>query len=147
MKIKIHESIEIVADIERVFDYTQDYDNRLKWDTFLREARLINGAQEAGIGVKSFCKAYNGLGMETEYISFRRPKVTAIRMTKGPFIFKTFSGSWNFKQKSDSITHVSFRYSYELRFPWSMFVPLITPVLQKNVRQRLKDLKYNIELN
>jgi len=147
MKIKIHESIEIVAGIESVFDYTQDYDKRLTWDTFLKEARLINGAKEAGLGVKSFCKAYNGLGMETEYVSFRRPKVTAIKMTKGPFMFKVFSGSWNFKQANESITHVSFLYAYELRFPWSMFTPLIKPVLQRNVRQRLKDLKYNIELN
>jgi hypothetical protein len=75
------------------FDYTQDYENRLKWDTFLKRAELIGGATKADKGVKAYCVAKNGLGMVTEYVSYNRPKATAIKMTKGPFMFKTFLGS------------------------------------------------------
>jgi hypothetical protein len=87
MSIKFSESIDIQGNPEPIFDYTQDYSNRLKWDTFLIEAHLLNNASQAGKGEKAWCVAKNGLGMETEYVSFNRPKVTAVKMTKGPYMF------------------------------------------------------------
>jgi hypothetical protein len=83
--IKFEEKIVIREMPEVIFDFTQDYQNRLKWDTFLKKAELIHGAEEAGMGVQSYCVAQNGLGMTTEYVSFNRPKVVAIKMTQGPF--------------------------------------------------------------
>jgi hypothetical protein len=85
--IKFEEKIVIRETPEVIFDFTQDYQNRLKWDTFLKKAELIHGAEEAGMGVQSYCVAQNGLGMTTEYVSFNRPKVVAIKMTQGPFFF------------------------------------------------------------
>ncbi len=52
--IKFSESIIINAAAEAVFDLTQDYEKRLVWDTFLKKAELIEGAAEAGKGVKAF---------------------------------------------------------------------------------------------
>ena len=69
-----------------LFRLTQDYDHRLDWDPFLKEARLVGGAQTAGIGVRAWCVAKSGLGMETEYVSFNPPKTVAVKMTKGPAI-------------------------------------------------------------
>ena len=57
---KFSESIEISASSELVFDYTQDYKNRLTWDTFLTEAYLLDNATQAGKGVKAWCVAKNG---------------------------------------------------------------------------------------
>jgi ribosome-associated toxin RatA of RatAB toxin-antitoxin module len=142
--IKFTEVIMINCSSETVFDYTQDYNNRLKWDTFLKQAELIEGAMAADRGVKAYCVAKNGLGMETEYVTFNRPKVTAIKMTKGPYLFKSFLGSWVFKE-IDNITEVSFLYSFSLRFPFNLLDSFITSHLQKNVQQRLIDLKENIE--
>jgi len=139
--IKFSESIEIVAKPELIFDYTQDYNTRLKWDTFLTEARLLDNATQADKGVKAWCVSKNGLGMETEYISFNRPKVTAIKMTKGPYLFKEFAASWNFKEETPGITKVIFLYSFSLRFPFNLAGALIKWILQRNVRQRLVDLK------
>lgn len=34
--------------------------------------------KEVGIGIKAWCVSKQGLGIETEYISFNRPKVTAV---------------------------------------------------------------------
>jgi hypothetical protein len=104
---KFSETIEIAAKSELVFDYTQDYKNRLKWDTFLTEAYLLDNAIQAEKGVKAWCVSRNGLGMETQYVSFNRPKVAAVKMTKGPYMFKEFAAK----------------------------------ILQKNVKQRLVDLK------
>jgi ribosome-associated toxin RatA of RatAB toxin-antitoxin module len=142
--IKFSEKINIEGSQEIIFDYTQDYSNRLTWDTFLKKAELIDGATKADKGVRAWCVAKNGLGMETEYVSFNRPKVTAIKMTKGPFLFKTFSGSWTFREIKQGITEVHFLYSFKLRFPFSLLTYFVRRNLQSNVRRRLLDLKTSI---
>ncbi len=142
---KFTESIIIRAKQEEVFDFTQDYKKRLKWDTFLKRADLIEGATIADKGVKAYCVAKNGFGMVIEYVTFNRPKVTAIKMIKGSFMFKSFLGSWTFKDVSANKTEVIFLYSFLLRFPFIFFTAFIKRNLQTNVKQRLIDLKNNIE--
>lgn len=143
--IKFTEKIVVDKPPAYVFDYTQDYGKRLVWDTFLKKADLIDGATEPNVGVKAWCVARNGLGMETEYVTYQRPKVAAIKMTRGPYLFSSFLGSWNFKQLAGGKTEVSFLYSFSFRFPFSLFTSAIKGNLQKNVRQRLADLKKAVE--
>jgi ribosome-associated toxin RatA of RatAB toxin-antitoxin module len=143
--IKFTESIIIERRPEEVFDYTQDYSKRLTWDTFLKKADLVDGATTADKGVKAYCVAKNGLGMVTEYVTFNRPKVTAIKMTKGPYMFKSFLGSWTFKPLDNFQTEVIFLYSFSFRFPFNLFSFAIKNNLQRNVKQRLRDLKGNLE--
>jgi len=143
--IKFAEKIEINYAPEFVFDYTQDYNQILHWDTFLKKAELIEGASSADKGVKAYCVAKNGLGMVTEYVSFNRPRATAIKMTKGPYLFKSFLGSWTFKEINPNLTEVIFLYSFQLRFPFNLAAGFIKRNLQNNVRQRLRDLKDNVE--
>ena len=146
MASKIVASIQIQATPDQVFDYTQDYGNRLTWDTFLRVARL-EGAARAGLGVKAWCVSKHGLGMETQYVSYSRPKVTAVKMTKGPFLFKTFAGSWKFDAVENAGTKVTFTYSWSLRFPFNLISPILYRILLSNIRQRLIDLKNCVEGN
>jgi ribosome-associated toxin RatA of RatAB toxin-antitoxin module len=143
--IKFSEKIIINCTSSKAFDYTQDYNNRLKWDTFLKRAELIDGATQADKGVKAYCVAKNGLGMVTEYVSFNPPKATAIKMTKGPYMFKSFLGSWTFKEINNTQTEVIFLYSFKLRFPFNLANRFIKTNLQANVRRRLIDLKTSIE--
>jgi ribosome-associated toxin RatA of RatAB toxin-antitoxin module len=143
--IKFTETIIINKSAEMVFDYTQNYSKRLKWDTFLKKAELIEGATSAGKQVKAYCVAKNGFGMETEYVSFNRPKVAAIKMTKGPYIFKTFLGSWRFTEIENQKTVVIFLYTFSLSFPFSLISKFIKNNLQTNVKQRLIDLKTSLE--
>lgn len=144
MSSKILQSILISEAPEKIFNYTQDYNNRCIWDTFLKEARLIDGAKESAKGVKAWCVAKNGMGMETVYVTYNKPKVTAVKMTKGPYMFKSFAGSWQF-EKEKSQTLVTFTYTYRLRFPYVLLKPFIKSNLNKNVKQRLVDLKNCIE--
>ena len=146
-QIKFTESIIIFIPQVLAFDFTQDYNKRLIWDTFLIKAELVNGATESALGVKTYCVANNGMGMETEYVSFNRPKVAAVKMTKGPYMFKDFLGSWNFKIIGPSETEVIFLYSFTLRFPFNIFTAFIKRNLKKNVKQRLIDLKNQLEKN
>jgi ribosome-associated toxin RatA of RatAB toxin-antitoxin module len=143
--IKFTETIIIDDNAEKVFDFTQDYRNRLKWDTFLKKADLIEGAAVADKGVKAYCVAKNGISMVTEYVTFNRPRVTAIKMTKGPYMFKSFLGSWTFKELTNDKTEVIFLYSFSLRFPFYLLSKFIKNNLQTNVKQRLIDLKNSIE--
>lgn len=140
------ESIRIACPRERVFAYTQDYGQRLVWDTFLREAVLRDGATEAGPGVKSWCVSWHGLGMETEYVSFQPPAVTAVRMTRGPRLFERFAGSWRFDEEAPGVTRVTFTYAFTLRRPFGWLTPLMTWTLVREVRGRLKDLKRRLDL-
>jgi len=139
--LKFSESIVIPGNAQALFDYTQDYNNRLTWDTFLKEATLLNHATVAAKDVKAWCVAKNGLGMETIYVSFFPPKVAAIKMTRGPYIFRDFAASWRFEETDQRSTQVIFTYSFSLRFPFNMTRSIVFFVLKKNVRQRLLDLK------
>jgi len=142
---KFTESIIIERVPEVVFDFSQDYTKRLTWDTFLRKADLLFGAKEPAKGVKALCVAKNGSGMVTEYVSFNRPKVTAIKMTDGPYMFKSFLGSWTFNEIPGGRTEVVFLYAYEFRFPFSLISSVIKSKLQREVKKKLLDLKNNIE--
>ncbi|MFZ1398714.1 MAG: hypothetical protein WAS33_17540, partial [Candidatus Promineifilaceae bacterium] len=66
-------SVEVAADCTAVFNLMHDYDRRLAWDTLLSKAVLLDGAAEAGLGVRSLCVGtWRGLflPLETEYIRF-----------------------------------------------------------------------------
>jgi ribosome-associated toxin RatA of RatAB toxin-antitoxin module len=136
-------TIDIQAGVDALFDLTQDYDRRLDWDPFLKEARLVGGAATPGIGVRAWCVARTGLGMETEYVSFQRPHVAAVKMTRGPAMFGSFAGSWRFKTIAPDTTRVVFRYHVSARPAWlrSLLDPIFCLVFERDVVQRLKALK------
>jgi len=144
-RIKFSEKIIVKCKPSYAFDYTQDYSKGLTWDTFLKKADIIGEAKKAGIGVRTYCMAKNGIGMETEYVTFNRPKVTAVKMTNYSYVFKSFLGSWTFRETENKITEVVFLYSFQLRFPFNLAPGLVKDILIKNVKQRLSDLKENIE--
>ncbi|HEY7835708.1 MAG TPA: SRPBCC family protein [Ktedonobacterales bacterium] len=138
-------SIEMRAEAGAVFDLAQDYNRRLSWDPFLREARLLGGATQAGLGVRAWCVARNGLGMETEYVSFSRPSVVAVRMTRGPWLFRRFAGTWRFTPVASGTgmgtgrTRVTFRYQVSARpswLGWLLDPPLLAIFARESVRRR-----------
>jgi ribosome-associated toxin RatA of RatAB toxin-antitoxin module len=141
------QSIEIRANAMTLFRLTQDYDHRLDWDPFLKEARLVGGAKEAGMGARAWCVAKNGLGMETEYVSFNAPKVVAMKMTKGPAIFSSLAGSWRFQELGNGYTKVIFRYHVAANPRWLGFAfdPILRWIFTHEVANRLAGLKQSVE--
>jgi len=143
-KITIEETIH--SSPEALFGITQDYTKRLTWDPFLKIAELINN-KVPGEGVKAWCVDKNGIGMETEYVSFKYPHVAAVKMTLGPKILEKFSATWRFESIDSQRTRVVFHYYFKLRplivrWLFSFFVFLL---LQKEMRQRLTALKTFVE--
>jgi hypothetical protein len=136
-------SIVIRADRATVFALTQDYAGRLSWDPFLRVARLLGGATAPAVGVRAWCAAWYGLGMETEYVTFTPPTVTAVRMTRGPALLASFAGSWRFEDAGPGTTRVVFRYHLKARPRWlrPLLEPLLAAVFRRDTRLRLDALK------
>jgi len=143
-------AVEIRASPEAVFDLIHDYARRLEWDPFLKEALLLDGAQAAGLGVKSRCTArtgFLGLAMETVYVSFDRPKVAAVKMTSGPAVLETFAASLRQEAAGVGLTRVTYRFSFSTRPRWLRAIagPIASALLQREVRSRLTALKGYLE--
>lgn len=133
------DSIEIDADPETLFPMTQDYARRLSWDPFLKEARLVDDAEGPGVGVRAWCVARIGLGMETRYVSYNPPSACAVEMTRGPWFFRSFAGSWRFARLGPGRTRVDFSYSLIGR-P-RLLSGLLRAVFARESRERLRALK------
>jgi polyketide cyclase/dehydrase/lipid transport protein len=144
-------AVDIAAPAADLFTLSQDYNRRLRWDPFLREARLLNGAQNAAVGVRAWCVARNGLGMETTYVSFQPPTVVAVKMTRGPRIISAFAGSWRFtelpSQSGSTRTRVVFRYQIAGHPRWLAFLldPLLAAIFRRETQRRLLALKRAVE--
>ena len=140
-------AIEISAEPEAIFDLIHDYSRRLDWDPFLSAATLLNGATSADLGVVSRCVACSGLAMDTEYVSFSRPIVAAVSMTRGPFFFRKFAASIRQKQLSANLTLVTYRYYFEVQPRFLSFViqPIVNFVFKRETRKRLAALKSYLE--
>ena len=144
-------AVDIAAPAAPLFALSQDYPHRLRWDPFLREARLLDGAQSAAVGVRAWCVAHNGLGMETIYVSFQPPTVVAVKMTRGPRIISSFAGSWRFTelptQSGARHTRVVFRYQIAGRPRLLAFSlnPLLGAIIRREAQRRLLALKRAVE--
>ena len=87
--------------------------------------------------------ARNGLGMETEYVSFNPPGACAVTMTKGPWFFRSFAGSWRFEEIGPGRTRVTFTYSLVGR-P-ALLSGLLRLAFARETRRRLEALKRFVE--
>jgi len=128
---------------ETVFDLAQDYGARLDWDPFLSRIVFRDGATEANVGVKVWVRAKNGLSMEVVYVTYDRPRSTAMKMIDGPRFFERFAGTWKFDRRDDGSTEVTFRYNFETR--WRVLRRVLNPaigvVFGRDIRLRLEGLK------
>jgi ribosome-associated toxin RatA of RatAB toxin-antitoxin module len=81
--------------------------------------------------------------METRYVSFNPPGACAVEMTKGPWFFRSFSGSWRFDRVGPNATRVTFTYSVVGR-P-GLLSGLLRVVFARETRRRLEALKQAAE--
>lgn len=146
----LENSIDIEASPEAVFDVVHDYRRRLEWDPFLKEAFLLEGAEAAGLGVTARCVARNGfrgLAMDTVYVSFERPRVAAVEMTKGPAVLESFAASLRQQEVGSGVTRVTYRFNFVTRPQWLRPVAdaIASRLFLREVRHRLLALKSYVE--
>src|SRR5262249_47641929 len=92
------------------------------------------------------------LTMETVYTTITSPSVVAMKMTRGPFFFLQFAGSWRFEPDPSGNSkriQVTFRYSFTTRWSWlrNTIDPIIQRVFLRDIRGRLKGLKRGAEID
>ncbi|CAN5427105.1 hypothetical protein BH10ACT1_BH10ACT1_16150 [soil metagenome] len=105
------------ASAEDAFAVAGSYRVRLEWDPFVSTQHLIN-TDRPGEGVQTFTRSRHGLTMVSEYLTYRPPTHMGMKMVSGPSFFRTFSGSWHFKDLGDGRLEVVYRYRYDCRPAW-----------------------------
>lgn len=141
--------VDIATSPEAVFDLIHDYSRRLEWDPFLKHAALLDGAVSAGNGVHSLCVAKNrlgGMGMETVYVVFDRPRLAAVKMVRGPAMLQSFGASLR-QDAIGSMTRVTYKFTLETRPGWLrwLFTPVCKWVFARETNARLTKLKAFLE--
>jgi ribosome-associated toxin RatA of RatAB toxin-antitoxin module len=138
-------AIVVAAPRAELFALMQNYARRLEWDPFLREATLM-GASEAGIGVRAWCVDHAGRGMETEYVAFDPPRRVAVKMTRGPWVFRKFAGAWIYDELAARSTRVVFKYHVESRIPLGRLSDmLLAKFFAREMQSRLDALRSAVE--
>lgn len=142
---RVSSTVVVPLDTARAFALSQTYGElRYRWDPFVREQHLLDGATAAAKGVRTWTRSRHRLTMVSEYVTFRPPGHVGMKMVTGPWFFKTFSGGWNFTPVDDSGTGATFtaatwRYNFTIRPAW--LAPVADRVgvwlLGRDIRRRL----------
>lgn len=136
----------IPAPSEAVFDLVHDYARRLEWDTLLSAAYLLDGATEAGRGVTSICvgRWYLGyIALQTVYVSFERPRVTAVKMCNTPPFFDTWAASMHHRDNGDGTSQMNYQFHFTVKPRWLRFVldPFLERLFLWETQKRLNALQ------
>ena len=142
----------IPASSEAVFELVHDYQRRLEWDTLLSEAYLEKGFSEAGRGAIAVCRGRAILGgfvLRTEYISFEKGRVAAVKMLNQPPFFASFAASIRHLRIDEDQSEVIYKVSFEANPRWlrGILHPLMRFVLVWETRKRLRSLKIFFQSN
>ncbi|MGY3127818.1 hypothetical protein ACVWW9_001317 [Agrococcus sp. UYP33] len=114
---------------------------RLRWDPFIRHQRLVDADRPAK-GVRTVTRTRLGLGMVSEYASYRPPTSVGMTMLQGPWFFERFGAGWRFAPEDrDGApgTAASWKYTYTVRPAWLR--PVAEPIgqwlLGREIRARI----------
>jgi hypothetical protein len=136
---RVESTVTVALPPERAFALSQTYGElRYRWDPFVREQRLLDGATAAGKGVRTWTRSRHRLRMVSEYVTFRPPTHVGMRMVTGPWFFRTFSGGWNFTPAGGGC-EATWRYNFTIRPAWLAPVAdrIGVRLLGRDIRRRL----------
>ena len=141
----------IPAPADAVFELIHDYRRRLEWDTLLQEAYLEAGFSEAQCGAISVCRGRTFLGgfaLRTQYISFEKGKVAAVKMLNQPPFFDSFAASIRHLKIDDNHSEVIYKVNFVAKPRWLRGVlhPLMRTIFVWETRKRLRALKIFFQL-
>lgn len=142
----------IPASAAEVFDLLHDYDRRLEWDTLLQKAYLEKGFPVACKGAISVCQGraiLGGFALRTEYVSFERGKVAAVKMLNRPPFFDTFAASIRHRNTGENESEIVYKvhFTAKPKFLRPILHPLMNAVFAWETRKRLASLKKFFEQN
>lgn len=136
----------IPAAAAEVFALLHDYRRRLEWDALLSEAYLEPEFAEAGRGAISVCRGkliLGGFAVRTEYVSFEKGKVAAVKLLNRPPFFETFAASIRHSEIDENNSEVIYKVNFTAkpRFLRPFLHPVMRAVFIWETRKRLQALK------
>ena len=136
----------IPASTEAVFELLHDYKRRLEWDTLLQEAYLEPEFEKSDKGAISVCRGkriLGGFAVRTEYVSFEKGKVAAVKMLNHPPFFESFAASIRHFKIDDEHSEVVYKVNFTAKPRWlrPILNPLMRAVFVWETRKRLEALK------
>jgi hypothetical protein len=138
---RVESTVVVPLPPDRAFALSQTYGElRYRWDPFVREQRLLDGATAAGKGVRTWTRSRHRLTMVSEYVTFRPPGHVGMRMVRGPWFVRSFSGGWNVTPvDAGAATEATWRYHFTIRPVWLAPVAdrLGVWLLGRDIRRRL----------
>ncbi len=136
----------IPATAREVFDLLHDYRRRLEWDTLLQKAYLEDDFPAACKGAISVCQGraiLGGFALRTEYVSFERGKVAAVKLLNQPPFFDCFAASIRHRDTGENQSEIIYKVSFTAKpkFLRPILHPLMNAVFAWETRKRLAALK------
>ena len=122
------------------FALSQTYGElRYRWDPFVREQHLLDGATGPAKGVRTSTTSRHRLTMVSEYVSVRPPTQVGMKMVSGPWFFEQMSGGWSFSAIGADRCRAIWRYTFTVRPRWIRFVadPIGRWLLGRDIDKRL----------
>jgi hypothetical protein len=122
----------IAAPSGEVFDLVHDYNRRLEWDTLLSAAYLTEGSEHAELGARSVCVGRWSLlriALRTEYVTFDRPRLAAVKMVNRPPLFDTWAASIRHDNLPGGCSRVTYTWTFTARPRYLAW--LVEPVMQR----------------
>ena len=138
-KITVTESIHVRVAPAALFDFTQDYTRRVKWDASLLECVVLETRPVPRVRIR----ARGGLRAVFQYRQFERPRRTSLAMEEVESAWvEGGGGSWSYEE-SDGGTLWTQTNTLIVRDGWwrALFVSLIRANLRLATRRALARAK------
>jgi hypothetical protein len=143
IKLTVKNSIIINADREKVWDYTQNYENRSKWDSSITGYEYLAETPNRIVRVKS----PGNVEMEMEYKLFDKPNITSLAITRSSSgMIVGGGGSWKYEpdEKGTLWTQTNTMLLKD-GFFMSLMKPLVGFMLKYNTDKSMKKAKNILE--
>jgi hypothetical protein len=136
----------IPASAVTVFDLLHDYERRLEWDTLLQKAYLEDDFPQSCKGAIAVCQGkaiVGGFAVRTEYVSFERGKVAAVKMLNQPPFFDTFAASIRHSDLGDNRSEIVYKVNFTAKPKFLRWIlhPIMKAAFVWEMRKRLASLK------
>jgi hypothetical protein len=136
----------IPASVFDVFDLIHDYKRRLEWDTLLQKAYLEPEFTIARKDAISVCQGkiiLGGFALRTQYITFERGKVAAIKMLNQPPFFYTFAASIRHFEIDENNSEVVYQVNFTAKpkFLRPILHPIMKVIFAWETKKRLTALR------
>nr|WP_297916125.1 hypothetical protein [uncultured Allomuricauda sp.] len=145
LKNTIFEKRTYHRDMNWLFDFTQNFTERKKWDKQTLEIDFFEGFTALKKGVKVYTKSIEGVRMETEYLTFNPPYEISIRMINKSPIFKDFVGTWEYSSNGNKETTLKITYRFNLKFPYTLVKRKVLLKIKRNITKKLLFLENHLQ--